>query len=112
MVAVFGGIPFVRESKGQVSADFHLNKAWWYPASARSEVVDRLLNETCELCGAEGPVQMHHIRKLADLNKPGRKPKAEWEKAMIARKRKTLAVCENCHNDIHAGRYDGTSLRD
>ena len=26
-----------------------------------------MLNERCELCGAEGNVQMHHVRKLADL---------------------------------------------
>lgn len=33
----------------------------------RSEIEQRLLNDKCELCEAEGPVQMHHVRKLADL---------------------------------------------
>jgi hypothetical protein len=40
--------------------------------SVRSEVVQRLLAEECELCGAEGNCQVHHVRKLADLNQPGR----------------------------------------
>ena len=50
------------------------------------------------------------IRKLADIDKPGRRPKAGWEKIMSARKRKTLVVCEDCHRIIHAGRYDGPAL--
>lgn len=29
------------------------------------------------------------------------KGKAKWQKLMIARRRKTLAVCEDCHNEIH-----------
>jgi len=46
-----------------------------------------------ELCNAEDIlIQMHHVRKLADLRKPGRGPKEEWQKIMAARKRKMLAV--------------------
>jgi len=77
----------------------------------RSEAVDRLLAENCELCGIEGPLNAHHVRKLADLNRPGRKPKENWEKVMIARKRKTLMVCVECHQAIHAGHHDGPSTR-
>src|SRR5262245_24539874 len=44
----------------------------------RSEVVQRLLAQTCELCGAQGPCEVHHIRRLADLHKPGRKEKPLW----------------------------------
>jgi hypothetical protein len=29
----------------------------------------------------------------------------------VHRKRGSLPVCEGCHDDIHAGRYDGPSLR-
>jgi AI2M/AI1M-like, HNH endonuclease len=70
-----------------------------------------MLESRCELCGAHGvPLQMHHVRKLADLRKLGRE-KPRWVQIMIARKRKSLAVCEPCHYDIHAGRYDGPSPR-
>ena len=29
---------------------------------------------------------------------------------MIGRRRKSLMVCQNCHHDIHYGRYDGPSF--
>ncbi|MBX9580457.1 MAG: hypothetical protein K2X87_09125, partial [Gemmataceae bacterium] len=111
LVAVFGGIPFTRNPKGLGSVDFSFGQAWSFNASQRSEVVQRLLAEECELCGAKGPVVMHHIRKLADLDKPGRRPKAEWQRIMYARKRKTLAVCGDCHQKIHAGKHAGPSTR-
>jgi group II intron reverse transcriptase/maturase len=112
LIAVFGGIPFVRNPEGMGPVDFQWDAAWFSPGSNRSEVVQRLLAGECELCGARGPVQMHHIRKLADLDRPGQRPKATWQKIMSARKRKSLAVCMECHGKIHTGRYDGPPLRD
>jgi len=91
--------------------DFRFESAWYKHSNRRSEVVQRLLAGKCELCGiADEPVQVHHIRKLADIDRPGRRPKADWEKIMSARKRKTLVVCEDCHRIIHAGHYDGPGL--
>lgn len=107
LIACFGGFPFERNPKGLVSAEFRLHKLWNAAANLRTEVVQRLVNDKCELCGAEGPIHMHHIRKLADLDRPGRRPMARWQRIMSARKRKTLAVCEDCHQQIHAGTYDG-----
>ena len=73
----------------------------------RSQLVDRLLCNVCELCGAEvRSVEMHHIRKLKDLSRNDRRHKPEWMKRMIAMRRKSLAVCLECHVVIHAGRYD------
>ena len=111
LIATFGGIPLVRNSEGLGNVDYRFDMAGRFFANERSEVVQRLLAGKCELCGDEGPVHMHHVRKLADLEKPGRGPKEEWQKIMAARKRKTLAVCEKCHIKIHTGRYDGPSLR-
>lgn len=71
---------------------------------ATSELIHRLQKDTCELCGSRQDCEVHHIRKLADLNKPGRKEKPEWVKRMAAMRRKTLVVCRQCHQDIHAGR--------
>jgi group II intron reverse transcriptase/maturase len=110
LIAAFGGFPFERVPDGMGSADSTFEQTWFRFGDRHSEVVQRLLAGKCELCGAEGPVQMHHIRKLADLDRAGRRPKAEWQKIMSARRRKTLAVCKECHNAIHAGRYDGPRL--
>jgi hypothetical protein len=96
--------------EGMGVVDFSAATAWFKPGSKRSEVVQRLMAGRCELCKREGPVQVHHIRKLADIDHPGRRPKEGWQKIMSARKRKTLVVCEGCHQDIHAGRHDGPSL--
>lgn len=70
----------------------------------RTELLERLLTDTCELCGSRENVQVHHVRSLKDLQRKGRAEKPEWVKKMAARQRKTLIVCHKCHTDIHAGR--------
>ncbi|KAA6338057.1 hypothetical protein EZS27_013917, partial [termite gut metagenome] len=40
---------------------------------------------------------MYHVRKLKKL-----KGKHDWEKVMIERRRKTMAVCCQCYDMIHA----------
>ncbi|MCL3850993.1 reverse transcriptase domain-containing protein [Parabacteroides sp. GYB001] len=67
---------------------------------ARTSLVDRLKARKCEYCGATKNLEMHHVRKLKDL-----KGKQAWEKHMIARQRKTIAVCYNCHKKIHNGKF-------
>jgi len=70
--------------------------------AGRNSTVERLLAETCEICKVTNvPLEMHHVKKLKDL-----KGKKLWEIKMISRKRKTLALCEQCHVDLHAGRLD------
>ncbi len=78
----------------------------------RTEIVDRLLRDECEICGSRDRVQGHHIRKLKDLKNryKGRKEPAEWVKRMIAMTRKTLFVCWKHHKEIHEGVYDGAKL--
>jgi len=57
----------------------------------------RLSAKVCELCGKTNtPLAMHHVNKVKNL-----KGKEQWEIVMIAKKRKTLAVCKNCHHKIH-----------
>jgi hypothetical protein len=72
--------------------------------NSRSEIAQRLLAQRCELCGVEEACAVHHIRKLADLHKPGRKDKPAWANRMAMRKRKTLVVCRSCHEAIHYGK--------
>ena len=70
----------------------------------RNELVQRLLADTCELCGSQDGIAVHHIRKLADIQKKfqGRKSAPDWAKFMLARNRKTVVVCHKCHTLIHA----------
>lgn len=74
--------------------------------SSRTDLIQRLQANECELCGSRKSCEVHHIRKLADLKHRwrGRKEKPEWVKRMIALRRKTLVVCKQCHTHIHAGR--------
>ncbi|WP_409013686.1 hypothetical protein [Dyadobacter sp. CY312] len=52
------------------------------------------------MCGSEDDLEMHHLRKMSDIDKKGKKP---WQINMISRQRKTLAVCSKCHLEIHYG---------
>jgi group II intron reverse transcriptase/maturase len=58
----------------------------------------RLVAKVCELCGTTESehYEVHHVNKLKNLN--GKKP---WEFVMIAKRRKTLVVCRECHHKIH-----------
>ena len=98
LVAQFGGLP-LRRKETAVLADTR-----WTLHTGRTDLVQRLLADTCELCGYKGNCQVHHIRKLADLRRPGRREKPSWVKRMAAMRRKTLVVCRACHVGIHAGR--------
>jgi group II intron reverse transcriptase/maturase len=98
----FGGVP-LRWNKWVTVNDVLPQPIW----SHRTELVDRLLAQQCELCGATDNIEVHHIHKLKDLDNIGRPVKPEWVRHMAARRRKTLVVCQKCHNDIHYGRYDG-----
>ncbi|WP_028775848.1 reverse transcriptase/maturase family protein [Shimazuella kribbensis] len=72
------------------------------PYSGRTSLLQTLEKEECEWCGAINvPLEVHHVRKLKDL-----KGKARWEQHMIARRRKTMVLCEACHDRLHAGKLD------
>jgi group II intron reverse transcriptase/maturase len=98
----WGAIPLrVVKSITMPIEDTRYREQW---VSHRSDLIQRLQAGTCELCGSTVECQVHHVRKLADLKRPGRKEKPAWVKSMIAMHRKTLVVCRKCHTDIHAGR--------
>ena len=99
LVAHFGAVPLKHNEWATV------NESPTRVYSGRSELLERLLADECELCGSSEKVEVHHVRKLADL-----KGHSQAEQRMSARRRKTLVVCQRCHNAIHAGRYDGPAL--
>ena len=104
LVAQWGGISLARDLTPTVLND-DPPKIW---SGRRSELVQRLLADTCELCGSQHQVEVHHIRALKDLNPKGRKEPPEWVVRMASRRRKTLVVCRACHEGIH---YSGSASR-
>src|SRR5260370_42404677 len=100
LVARFGGILLRRQTVVTLTDQLVLLQK----RPARNELLKRLLADTCELCKSTHQVEVHHIRKLADLQRPGRVDKPLWVRVMAARRRKTLIVCRECHQAIHAVR--------
>jgi group II intron reverse transcriptase/maturase len=98
---IWGAIPLQRH-KGRIAEPID-DKIRRYKWSDRSELISRIMTQQCELCGKQGKVEVHHIRKLKDLKKKwaGRKEKPAWVKRMIALERKTLVLCPTCHREIH-----------
>jgi group II intron reverse transcriptase/maturase len=98
LIAQWGGIPRTWNSKATLNDQ--PERIW----SVTSELEERLLASTCEYCGAHERCQVHHVRALKDLHVKGRKPRPQWMVLMAARQRKTMVVCQTCHEDITYGR--------
>jgi hypothetical protein len=111
LVAEFGGIPLRKQPIKELRDTPY--QVW----AKRSDPVTRLLKQRCEMCGRTSVelagietrlvlhyIEAHHIRKLANLQPKGRRELPEWKKRMKAIRRKTLIVCLECHDNIHAGR--------
>lgn len=65
-----------------------------------SELLQRKNANKCEYCEKEGGYfEIHHVKKLANI----KKGTLTWQRLMIARKRKTLVLCVECHDKLHAG---------
>jgi hypothetical protein len=96
LVARFGGIPLKRDRRAVIRD----------PAPApvltpRKELVYRLRKRWCELCEHGATVAVHQVASLASLGKPGPGQPA-WAALMAKKRRKTLIVCADCHDHIHA----------
>jgi AI2M/AI1M-like HNH endonuclease len=62
LIARFGGTSLKRQPWAVIN-DRPYIPTW----SGRTELIQRLLADTWELCGAREEIEVHHIRKLADL---------------------------------------------
>ena len=62
----------------------------------------RLKAHVCEICGRTDAdlYEIHHVNKVKNL-----KGKSNWERIMIAKRRKTIVVCHECHTAIHHGNH-------
>jgi hypothetical protein len=99
LVARFGGL-LLRRKQTAVLIDRVLTRR--RPEGV--ELLQRLRANQCEICKSTDDVQVHHVRKLADLNIKGRGEPSAWKRTMAARRRKTLVLCRDCHAAVHAGR--------
>ena len=97
LVTTWGGISLSYKKKAVIE------DAPYQVYGGRTELIKRLLANKCELCGSEENIEVHHIRKLADLNKHNGKLVPKWKEIMSARRRKTLVTCRDCHHAIHNG---------
>ena len=77
LVATFGGIPLIRQKHAALK-----DRAPVPAAAPRKELIDRLRAGRCEICGDADQVQVHQIRKLSDLDKPGQPHQPEWARIM------------------------------
>jgi hypothetical protein len=96
LVARFGGIPR-RQNRRAVIRDPAPVRAP-YP---RKQLIKRLRKRECELCETGTTVAVHQVARLKELGKPGPGQPA-WAALMAKMRRKTLIVCANCHEYIHA----------
>jgi len=97
LVALWGAIPLVRRT------DVPLPVPYQPVRRQRAVLALRLLANTCELCGSHEEVQVHLEHRLKDLQRADAAG-TSWAAAMVKRHRKSLMVCESCHQQIHAGR--------
>lgn len=100
LVALFGGISLTPSPMAKIEDVLQDRDRIFF---GRNEIMQRFFADVCELCGSKENVEVHHIRKLSDLQKPGRRPRPYYVQVMASRRRKTLVVCQACHNAIHAG---------
>ena len=107
LVARFGGIP-LRRQRNAILSDRVPGQS---TRPGGTELIARLRKGRCELCEQAGTVEVHHIRKLADLSTTGQPHQPEWMKIMARRRRKTLVVCQPCHARIHTAHPTGTHTR-
>jgi len=96
LVARFGGIP-LRQNRRAVIRD---------PAPApapypRKQLIKRLRKRECELCETGTTVAVHQVSSLKKLGATGPGQPA-WAALMARKRRKTLIVCADCREYIHA----------
>jgi hypothetical protein len=103
LVARFGGIPLKHDIRAVIADPAPVPV---YPP--HRELVHRLRRRWCELCEHGATVAVHQVARLADLGRPGPDQPA-WAALMTRKRRKTLVVCTECHEHIHANPVTNTA---
>ncbi|MCX6083270.1 MAG: reverse transcriptase domain-containing protein [Chloroflexi bacterium] len=98
LVATFGGFSLERKRTWVID-----DQEFKVINGIRTEILQRLEKDQCEICGSTQDVEVHHVKKISDVT--GMKNESvDWKRRMASRNRKTLVVCSNCHHLIHAGK--------
>jgi len=86
------------DCKKELVADDKITTKTLIFKTAVSTFEERLKKKVCELCGSEDSeeYEIHHVNKVKNL-----KGKELWERVMIAKRRKTLVLCKDCHLKVH-----------
>jgi len=105
LYASFGTVPLKRKSLAIME---DIDPKSLVINSNRTELEQRLLADVCECCGSTEQVEVHHVRRISDLNVRNGQPAPNWKLKMVSMRRKTLAVCRECHDRIHAGQETKT----
>jgi len=103
LVARFGGISLRRDRRAVIR-----DPAPAPAVIARKELIHRLRKRRCELCEHGTTVAVHQVAGLASLGRPGPGQPA-WAALMANKRRKTLIVCTDCHDHIHANPVTNTA---
>ena len=98
LIATWGGIPLKWNSEATLD-----DRPPRVPINHRTELVQRLLADFCELCGSDKDVEVHHVNAMRKLHESPGRTKPEWVKRMIALRRKTLVLCKRCHVAVEHG---------
>jgi len=103
LVARFGGISLRRDRRAVIR-----DPAPAPAVIARKELIHRLRKRRCELCEHGTTVAVHQVAGLVSLGRPGPGQPA-WAALMANKRRKTLIVCADCHDHIHANPVTNTA---
>lgn len=98
LIAWFGGIPLVRK-RAAVINDIPPTPLTPHRRPRGAQLIERVRKGQCELCEKRTAVEVHQVRRLADLATD--RSKSAWAELMIRSRRKTLVVCPSCHLTIH-----------
>jgi group II intron reverse transcriptase/maturase len=103
LVARFGGIPLTRDRRAAIRDPAPV------PVTVPGkELIYRLRKRRCELCEHGATVAVHQVAGLTSLGRPGPGQPA-WASLMATMRRKTLIVCADCHDHIHANPVANTA---
>ena len=100
LVATFGGFSLERK---QFTTVYDPLPIPYNAKDTHTEIIQRLLADECEICGKTGGIEVHHVRALKNVM-GAKNARTDWKRYMASRQRKTLAVCQECHALISAGK--------
>jgi hypothetical protein len=100
LLASFGETPLKRK---RIASLEDIDPKYRIINNNRTEIEQRLLADVCESCGSTDRVEVHHVRRISDLNVRVGQPAPNGKLKMVSMRRKTQAVCQECHDLIHAG---------